>query len=282
MTEREYVVVGHCALDVQPDGSLLPGGTALYSAITAARMGMRVGVLTAGDPAALRPALAPYRDLFDLHIIAASTTTTFENVSTPQGRVQTLHGWAGAILPDALPTAWRTPAVLHLGPIADELPPDAWAAALGGASLAAATPQGWLRRWGALPARVRHVPLRLPAALLDCLGALVISEEERTVAIDAVQRVAAHGVGAVTQGAGGVEIIRSTGTDYVATLPVPVADETGAGDVFAAAWFVRMARGDDPCTAARIACATAALSLTGYGPAAIPTPKAVAALLAAR
>ncbi|MCA1723359.1 MAG: hypothetical protein LC748_03720 [Thermomicrobia bacterium] len=127
----DYVVVGHCALDVQPDRSFLPGGTVLYSALTAARMGMRVGVLTAGDPAALAAALAPFDGSFAIHILPTATTTTFENIPTPTGRKQTLHAWAGPIPPDALPAAWQRATILHLGPIANELPPDAWAAALG-------------------------------------------------------------------------------------------------------------------------------------------------------
>ncbi len=279
----EYVVVGHCALDVQPDGSYLPGGTALYGALTAARMGMRAAMLTAGDPAALAPALAPYRDAFRLHILPTPATTIFENIPTPQGRRQTLHGWAGAILPDALPMTWQQATILHLGPIADELPPDAWAEALGATErqLTIATPQGWLRRWGALPSPVRHEPLRLPDALLDRLGAMVISVEERDVAEPAVRRVAVGGLGAITDGPRGVDILRGGMTTHVPTFDVAVRDETGAGDVFAAAWAVQLARGASPEDAARVACAAASLSITAPGPHGIPTAAEIAALLAA-
>ncbi|HEY7908475.1 MAG TPA: PfkB family carbohydrate kinase [Thermomicrobiales bacterium] len=278
----EYVVVGHCALDVQPDGSFLPGGTVLYGALTAARMGMRAAMLTAGDPAALTPALAPFRDAFAIHILPTPTTTIFENTPTPQGRKQTLHGWAGAILPDALPAAWRNAAILHLGPIANELPPDAWAEALGttDARLTLATPQGWLRRWGTLPSPVRHEPLALPDALLDRLGAMVISVEERDVAEAAVRRVAIGGLGAITDGPDGVDILRGGTTAHVPTFAVTVRDETGAGDVFAAAWAVQIARGESPEAAARVACAAASLSITAPGPRGIPTGAEIAALLA--
>jgi sugar/nucleoside kinase (ribokinase family) len=278
----EYVVVGHCALDVQPDGSFLPGGTVLYGALTAARMGMRAAMLTAGDPAALTPALAPFRDAFAIHILPTPTTTIFENTPTPQGRKQTLHGWAGAILPDALPAAWRNAAILHLGPIANELPPDAWAEALGttDARLTLATPQGWLRRWGTLPSPVRHEPLALPDALLDRLGAMVISVEERDVAEAAVRRVAIGGLGAITDGPDGVDILRGGTTTHVPTFAVTVRDETGAGDVFAAAWAVQIARGESPEAAARVACAAASLSITAPGPRGIPTGAEIAALLA--
>jgi sugar/nucleoside kinase (ribokinase family) len=278
----EYVVVGHCALDMQPDGSFLPGGTALYGALTAARMGLRAAMLTAGDPAALAPALAPFRGAFAIHILPTPATTIFENIPTPQGRRQTLHGWAGSILPDALPAAWQRAAILHLGPIANELPPDTWAEALGttDARLTLATPQGWLRRWDALPSPVRHEPLALPDALLDRLGAMVISVEERDVAEAAVRRVAIRGLGAITDGPDGVDILRGGTTTHVPTFAVTVQDETGAGDVFAAAWAVQIARGESPEAAARVACAAASLSITAPGPRGIPTGAEIAALLA--
>ena len=279
----DYVVVGHCALDRQPDGSYLPGGTVLYGALTAARLGMRAAILTAGDVDALTRALAPYAGDFALQILPRAQTTIFENIPTPQGRKQRLHGWAGPIFPADLPAAWRDAPILHLGPLADELPPAMWAAPLtrGTTPWLVATPQGWLRRWGDLPSPVRHVPLALPDALLDRLRAIVISTEERDVAEAAVRRVAARGDGAITTGAGGVDLLHAGAVMHVDSFPTPVRDETGAGDVFAAAWFVRMAGGDTPQVAARVACAAAALSITAPGPTGIPTADAIARLIAA-
>ena len=44
----DYLLIGHICADLQPDGSVVLGGTALYSALTAARLGARVAVLTRG------------------------------------------------------------------------------------------------------------------------------------------------------------------------------------------------------------------------------------------
>jgi sugar/nucleoside kinase (ribokinase family) len=44
----EYLVIGHICGDIQADGTVVPGGTALYSALTAARLGWRTAVLTRG------------------------------------------------------------------------------------------------------------------------------------------------------------------------------------------------------------------------------------------
>lgn len=255
----------------------------LYGALTAARMGARVGILTAGDPTAITAALAPFDGSFAIHILPATMTTTFENIPTPVGRKQILHAWAGPIPPDALPTMWRQATVLHLGPIADELPADAWAEALGTnreGKWTIATPQGWLRRWGALPSPVRHDTLVLPHRLLDCLSAMIISVEERDAAEIAVRHVARHGLGAITYGPLGVDVLQGETTTRVSTFPVAVRDETGAGDVFAAAWAMQLARGARPDAAARVGCAAASLSITAAGPHGIPTTDAIDALLA--
>src|SRR2546423_15672036 len=57
----DYVALGHVTLDRQPDGSALPGGTVLFAALQAAQLGLRAGIVTAGRPADLDAALAPYR-----------------------------------------------------------------------------------------------------------------------------------------------------------------------------------------------------------------------------
>src|SRR5688500_16203155 len=44
----DYVLVGHICADILPNGTVVLGGTALYSALTVAALGWRVGVLTRG------------------------------------------------------------------------------------------------------------------------------------------------------------------------------------------------------------------------------------------
>jgi sugar/nucleoside kinase (ribokinase family) len=48
-------------------------------------------------------------------------------------------------------------------------------------------------------------------------------------------------------------------------------DPTGAGDVFATAFLIRLAETGDPGQAARFANVTASFSVEGWGMAAIPT-----------
>jgi hypothetical protein len=44
----DYTTVGQVTVDVMPDGSRQPGGTAFYSALQASRLGLRTLILTRG------------------------------------------------------------------------------------------------------------------------------------------------------------------------------------------------------------------------------------------
>ena len=45
----DYLVIGHVAHDLAPDGPRV-GGTVAYSALTARALGMKVGIVTAVGP----------------------------------------------------------------------------------------------------------------------------------------------------------------------------------------------------------------------------------------
>ena len=47
MQTPDYLLIGHMTRDLLPDGGCAPGGTALYAALTAHRVGRRVGVVSA-------------------------------------------------------------------------------------------------------------------------------------------------------------------------------------------------------------------------------------------
>jgi sugar/nucleoside kinase (ribokinase family) len=57
----------------------------------------------------------------------------------------------------------------------------------------------------------------------------------------------------------------------VPACPARVCDPTGAGDVFAAVWFVRLAAGDEPVAATRYAACAAACAVERTGLAGVPT-----------
>ncbi len=85
----------------------------------------------------------------------------------------------------------------------------------------------------------------------------------------------------ITLGAQGCLVLAGASPTLVPAFAVPVVDTTAAGDAFIGALAVRLARGDDPESAARYATAAAALcvGILGAQPA-LPTGDAVTAFLA--
>lgn len=263
--DLDYLALGHVTLDRQPDGGYLPGGTVLFSATQAARLGLRAGIITTGNPAALDAPLAPFRDELWIDLHPAQTTTIFVNVGVGAARRQTLPEWAGPLnLTGTLPSA----RIIHLGPVARELD-TATLPEFPAGVFVGATPQGWLRRWDAAGHVTEH-ELVLPPALTARLDALVLSETEARRATGAIAAVrAGGGIVAITRDAAGCLILDRTSETTIGTRDYPFVDDTGAGDIFAAAFFVALGEGRAPGDAAACANTAAGLSLAGRGPAAI-------------
>lgn len=277
-------MIGHICADLLPDGSAVLGGTALYSALTAARLGWRVGVLTRGSygktiGGVAVPSLDQFADEISIVVQDADTPTMFVNEYTAGRRVQTLPKWAGEIDLRGLPPHWRNAKLIHLGPIAQEIDPKQTGALT--PEFLGVTPQGWMRDWPrGTGGRVKLHPLRLPGELMSRIDAMVVSDEEIMLARDAVEQIGARRLGVITMGEEGARILY--GGEHV-DLPgykVPTVDLTGAGDTFAAAFFIRATdRTASAVTSGRFANAVAALSLRGIGATGIPTKKEVEAFL---
>lgn len=261
----DYLVIGHVAKDLTPEGPVL-GGTAAYAGRTAHALGLRVGIVTS---AGKDVDLSPLDDL-EMTCLPAEHTTTFENRYTHEGREQTLHARASNISPADIPPQWHTADIVHLGPIVAEVNPDLIDRFPG--ALIGITPQGWLRRWdedGCIsPTKWDQLIDLLPAT-----GAVVISMGDLGGDSQAAQEMATFcDVLAVTNGAGGARVFWNRQERHI---PVPVVvvevNPTGAGDIFAAAFFVHLYQSKDPWKAARFANRLAAISVTRHDLAATPT-----------
>jgi hypothetical protein len=268
----DYTAVGHVTVDVLADGTRRAGGSALYSALQAARLGLRSLIVTAGVPAEVEGLLAPYRGELACEIHPAEHTTTLTAAGWGRRRVQRLLAWAGPI---AGPVAVET-GVLHLAPVARELSGPLGAAA----GFVGLTPQGLVRTW---PAPGEQVTLAAPAPaaveLARGCDALVLSARERSVCEALI--AAAHeseALAAVTDGSRPVTVLAAGARDAeVAVAPLDDAiDDMGAGDVFAAALFVALARGDAIDAAVSFASAASAVRMSGLGPDAIGNADAIA------
>lgn len=281
----EYLVIGHICADLQPDGKAILGGTALFSALTAARLGWRTAVLTRGiygqkvDGVQI-PSIEPFASEMDIIVQDADTTTLFENSYRGGMRTQRLLKWAGPIDLRGLPPHWRNARVLHLGPIAQEIEPRQTGLLAPG--FLGVTPQGWLRQWSKeTNYRVTHQHLRLPADLVGRMDSIVVSDEEIANCRDTVEAVAERRVGVITLGGGGCRALYSGHRATIGAYPVQVVDYTGAGDVFAAAFFTKLSdRSVSVISAARYANAAAALSLREAGVAGAPYKQEVDSYIA--
>jgi sugar/nucleoside kinase (ribokinase family) len=286
----DYTTVGHVTADIRPDGSRHAGGSAFYSALQAARLGLRTLIVTQGEKQDIEALLAPYRDELSLQVRPARETTSL-TIAHGRARRQRLLAWAGAIGNDvALDTA-----ILHLAPVARETP-SRWR---GQADVVALTPQGLVRRWAARGAEIEQVTLA--AALLpERCDAIVISEQERD---SCAQLIAARASGsdsgeremapellrlrsavlAVTAAAAATALYLPDGATTRVSVPSIEGnvDDVGAGDVFAAAFFVALSEGRPPRDAAAFANAAAAVRIAGAGPRAIGDRQAIEARLRA-
>lgn len=270
----EFVVVGHVTRDLVPGGSRL-GGTALYASLTIARLGHTVGVVTRAGPEASLAALAGEVELVHL---PAEQTTTFENISTPQGRVQTIQAVAPPLAPEDVPWAWLDAPVVLLGPVAGEVAP-AFASRFR-RSLVAAAAQGWLRRWDAR-GQVRALDPREALGALPPLGAIFLSREDWAGGWEGLEEACrATPILVVTQAEDGARMRWGSAWHPIPAFPTRLVDPTGAGDVFAGAFLVRLFETRDPLVAARFASAAASLSVQGEGVSALPTRREIEVRLA--
>jgi sugar/nucleoside kinase (ribokinase family) len=275
----DYLVIGHITVDLSLSGPIM-GGSAAYAALTARAMGLRVGIVTVcGDEI---PRFAKQIALDGIAIVAgqAEQSTTFENVYTTAGRIQYIRHIAPKIDFSTVPEVWRRAKIIHLAPVAQEvdlqLPSDFHPALLG------LTPQGWMRAWDG-NGRVSHCAWRQPDEALarreagkQITGAVVFSVEDVAHDEESIENMShAAQVLAVTEGAAGVRLYWNGDSRRFHPPLVTEVDPTGAGDVFAAAFFVRLLNTRDPWEAARFANRMAAISVTRSGMTGVPTTQEV-------
>lgn len=294
-TRFDYVTVGHVTRDAieHPEHQTLyrVGGSAFYSALQAARLGLRTLIVTQGVPAEIEELLRPHRDEFELRVVPAEHTTTLSTRGTGAARTQGMLAWAGPIVePITVDTA-----ILHLAPVARETPVS-WE---GRADFVGVTPQGLVRWWreddgpplvqldtSSLLGDIPLVPpesealpwdistVALEASLLPKrFDAAVLAEHECPDCHALFKAARRHGASiAVTAGSRPTTVHLPEGNS-VAQTPFPpvtvVRDEIGAGDVFAGAFFVALAEGRAALEAAVFANTAASARISGEGPSAV-------------
>jgi sugar/nucleoside kinase (ribokinase family) len=277
------------------DGSSRPGGSAFYSALQAARLGQRALIVTRGVAADIERLLEPYRAEIELEILPAERTTTLQSTGEGATGTQRVLAWAGAI-PENVSVDCS---ILHLAPVARETP----ARWRGHADFIGLTPQGLIRAWSGPGGEVRPTPLD-PSLMPEHCQAIVFNESERESCAWLIDAGAASdstrgrsrptgenrrmggargAVVAITDAAAATALRLPEGS--MARVDVPsieeFVDDVGAGDVFAAAFFVALRDGAAPQAAATFANAAAAVRIAGLGANAIGDRAAIEARLRA-
>lgn len=279
----DFLVIGHVSQDITPDipAGWRLGGTAAFAALLAQRLGLHAAMLTSAavelDLAALLPGI-------DITLVPAAVSTSFENRYVGERRSQTVCHQAAPLTARHLPRAWRQAWTVLVAPILNEVSADMaaqFASALVGICL-----QGWLRRRDA-QARVYTVPAACFAAerVFGAGQVLFVSDEDLAAEADietTLHRWAAQvSVLVYTMGPAGAHIWHQAWVHWMPPFPVQAVDPTGAGDVFAAGFLVRLAETGSVPEAARFAAAAAALSVTAPGLEAVPDRAAITTLLEA-
>ena len=264
MAAPEFLAVGHVTLDRFGDEIRLGGG-ALYSAITAYRLGWSTAILTshaADFPLDVLPTA------IEIVTLEAPATTVFEYPEVDGPRVMRVTATASPLAVDDLPEDWREAPLVLLAPVIQEVDP-ALAFGFGDGTVAAAA-QGWLRTLDA-EGGVEPVVWESPNDVLNRLQALFVSAEDVLGQEDQltewVQRVP---LAVVTAGAAGALLYVNGDRFEVKPRPAVEVDATGAGDVFAAAFMLHYHRDGDPWAAAEAATCAASLSVEGEGWTAVP------------
>lgn len=260
----DYLIIGHLTQDILPNGLKL-GGTAAYASRTALALGARVGIVTSTASDLQTPELQG----ISIYNYPAEFTSTFENISTPNGRIQHIHHQAEELHENMVPTTWRSAPIVHIAPIANEVNPHMAAAFPD--SFVGVTPQGFMRSWDG--GRRIHFREWLEAPLvLSKASAVVFSIEDVENDESRIESMLPHTrVMVVTEGAAGCRVYWNGDVRSIRPPQVEEIESTGAGDIFAASFFIRLHSTHDPWEAARFATQVAARSVTRRGMDSTPT-----------
>jgi 1D-myo-inositol 3-kinase len=266
----DFLAIGHVTKDLLSGGGYVVGGTVTYAAFTAHSLGLSVAVLTSAPPDLDLPRVL--RGI-DLHVVPSPVATTFENIYEDQRRHQFLHGTASPLKASQLPLAWKQAPIVLLGPLAGELGLD-WLGVFPTA-LVGVTPQGWMRQWDS-DGRVTSKPWLDAEKILSGVDVLVFSEQDVAGDQALVRRYAEMArIAVVTRGRSGATVFCNGSARSFPAFRVREVDPTGAGDVFAAAFLVRLRETGDPYLAATFANCAASFSIEGSGTTAISSRRQV-------
>jgi hypothetical protein len=266
----DFLVVGHVCRDLHESGYRL-GGAASYASLTAQRLGLHAAVLTRSAETNLASQL-PGVELLNL---PSQSTLTFRNEYVGGRRRQHVYSVPNPIPTTDLPPEWANCPIVLLGPLAQEVEPSLAERFAGG--LVGISPQGWMRRWDG-SGLVSPVDWD-GTGLEEHAQVVVAGENDFPPGKDVSSWLPWIPTLIVTESERGARM-RQDGVWYrVPAYPAREVDPTGAGDVFAAAFLIRLHETRDPFESSLFASAAASICVEGVGLEGIPTREQVQARL---
>jgi ribokinase len=267
-----FLAIGHVARDeFEGEPTWRLGGTVLYTAAAAARLGARAAIVTRVGPnerAALEERCA--RLGIELHALAGEVTTTFGFRYEEGKRLMKLKARSRGLALSDVPRSLVDSEAVILGSVAHEI--DRSLLGAFGDAASVVTAQGYLREWAAdgsiHPRRWDDV-----AEVTATASAVVLSEEDVGGDLDEPRRWASLRAGGrqptpvvVTLAERGSLVFVDRSETLVPAFHADrVLDPTGAGDAFAAGLAVGMAERRQLLEAVRFAHAVASFAVEAIG-----------------
>jgi len=253
--------------DVLDDGTIAIGGTASYSALTASALDFSVGILTSASSDFNFSTLASVTDIV---VNPAPVTTTFKNVYIEGVRHQAIYEIANILTPSDLPDSWKAPLIAHICPVFGECDLDFFKNFDSGTYIGV-TLQGWLRQ-KLSDGRVVPKLWNGDIDILRSVSAVIVSDDDIQGDWEYAQTLAElTQLLVVTCGSRGGFIYEHNQRIVFNAPQIIEYNPTGAGDIFAAAFFSAAAKGCNAYAASLFASCLAARSVTRMGLASIPT-----------
>lgn len=266
-TDRTYLLIGHVTKDLLADGEFTYGGTVTYGSVVAKLLDWNPVIVTAAGPDFSPP---PFLADVEWRLLPSAHTTTFRNEYDVVGnRRQTIGPIAQPIRAIDIPAIYRQAPIVHLCPLNQEVP--ASITSVFEQALLISTPQGWMRQWDeqGIVSRCDWIQAdeilpQLTATVIsieDIEGDWTLAEEWAALAPTLI----------VTQGAEGCTIFHQDERLTVPPRPANPVDPTGAGDVFATAFAIRLYETSNLWQSARFANVTASMAIERFGAAGAPS-----------
>jgi sugar/nucleoside kinase (ribokinase family) len=265
--DKKYLLVGNVTRDLLPDNTFITGGTVTYGSVIALNLGWKPTIVTSASSDFSPPS---YLAGADWRIFPSPETLTFRNEYDSEGnRLQTIGPVGQSIPAEAIPEDCRQISLVHFCPLAQELAPNITALFAG--SMVAATPQGWMRKWDE-QGIVSLGDWVTADEILPSLDTAVISLEDVEGDWSIAENWAVKlPLLIVTLGEKGAAILHRGRRHIVPPRPAHSLDPTGAGDVFATAFFIIYYETGDLWYSTRFANVTASMAIERVGPEGAPT-----------